>query len=197
MGRRRTCDLDLPRYISRKGAGYYFVTRGERKWIPLGSDRAAALAAHRTLLAALGYGEPQGLLPDGYSVRFLLGLVRRSARSRGLENLLTIEDVGELVHRANGRCEVSGIVFSGERDPGQRIRVYGPSVDRIDSSRGYALGNCRLVCAGVNVALNRFGEGLLLAMRGVARTKVRIAGIVEGVSTNPSVVENDLRENSA
>lgn len=192
MGRaRKPENLELPRYMARKGDSYYFVSRGARRWIPLGQDLSEAIAQHRMMLRSLGHPTAQPLLPEGYSARSILTLVRRSARSRGLENALSEHDVAIIVRRAGGRCEVSGIAFNGEREPGQRIRVYAPSMDRIDSAMGYTFGNCRLVCAGVNVALNRFGEGLLAAMRGVAR-----AGIVEDSSTIPSDVENQPTQES-
>lgn len=44
MGRRRQTDHDLPPRLRRKGRAYYFVTSAKpRRWIPLGSDLAAAL----------------------------------------------------------------------------------------------------------------------------------------------------------
>lgn len=45
MGRRRTKDLDLPPRMRRAGAAFYYDAGGKpRKWIPLGSDKAKALA---------------------------------------------------------------------------------------------------------------------------------------------------------
>ncbi len=44
MGRRRTKDLDLPPRMARKGACFYYVpSTGDRKWEPLGPDKAKAL----------------------------------------------------------------------------------------------------------------------------------------------------------
>jgi len=37
---------------------------------------------------------------------------------------------------------------------------YGPSIDRIDSNKGYTKDNVRLVLVSVNIALNNFGEGV-------------------------------------
>lgn len=42
MGRRRTRDFDLPPRLYRRGDRFYYVTH-ERRWIPLGADRARAL----------------------------------------------------------------------------------------------------------------------------------------------------------
>jgi integrase len=44
MGRRKTKDLDLPPRMARKGNALYYVPSvGDRKWIPLGSDKPKAL----------------------------------------------------------------------------------------------------------------------------------------------------------
>lgn len=42
MGRRRQTDLDLPPRLYRRGDRYYYVTH-QRRWIPLGTDKARAL----------------------------------------------------------------------------------------------------------------------------------------------------------
>jgi hypothetical protein len=172
MGRARSRDHDLPRYLARKGYSYYFVTKAPRRWLPLGQDRGDALEQHADMLAELGYGVPIPLLPNGYTVGVLLDLVRRSARCRGIENTLGPEEIGRLVTRAKGRCEVSRLRFQAARPMGQRIRVFAPSVDRIDNARGYVFDNCRLVCAGVNVAMNRFGADFLAKLRLVARAEL-------------------------
>jgi hypothetical protein len=52
VGRRRKTDLDLPPRMRRKGDAFYFDGYGKpRKWIPLGSDRAAAMTEWARLYA--------------------------------------------------------------------------------------------------------------------------------------------------
>lgn len=66
-----------------------------------------------------------------------------------------------IIKRSQGRCEVTGIPFdwgSDMREP------YAPSVDRIDPKRGYSLDNCRMVCLSVNMAMNVWGEDVLLTI---------------------------------
>jgi hypothetical protein len=165
MARPRSRDHELPRYLARKGSAYYFVTKTPRRWIKLGSDKAVALLQHRALLAQLGYTAPIACLPEGFTLASLMRSVARSASVRGIQNDLTIADVQALVTRAGGRCEVTRVPFDSARQEGQRIRLFIPSIDRIDSAQGYSPGNCRLVCAGVNVALNRFGDSFLAILR--------------------------------
>jgi hypothetical protein len=59
------------------------------------------------------------------------------------------------------RCAVTGVEFTFNdtpKDPWQ------PSIDRIDSGRGYHLDNVRLVCLIANLAMNRWGEDTLRAL---------------------------------
>lgn len=86
---------------------------------------------------------------------------RSGAKSRGLSFALSTVDVLALSQASGGRCSLSGIEFdlSGEcRHP------YSPSIDRIDSSKGYTLTNCRLVCLMVNIALSNWGDESFVAM---------------------------------
>ncbi len=47
------------------------------------------------------------------------------------------------------------------KKPGWRRAPWAPSVDRIDSSKGYVPGNVRLVCVAANLAMNEWGEDVL------------------------------------
>lgn len=46
----------------------------------------------------------------------------------------------------NNHCEVTGLKFSHKYGP------YYPSIDRIDSSKGYTKDNCKMVCCMYNAA---------------------------------------------
>lgn len=91
--------------------------------------------------------------------------LRRAARQRALDSAipfsLTREQMGSIVARANGRCEVSGLDFvitpggAGVRNP------YAPSLDRIVPANGYTAANCRLVLFAVNVAMSDWGVEVL------------------------------------
>lgn len=89
-------------------------------------------------------------------------MAERNSRQRGIEFALTERDVASLAVRSRGQCEVTGIQFQivdttrkWDRQP------WTASIDRIDSTKGYAIDNCRLVCAAVNVALNAWGTTVL------------------------------------
>lgn len=65
------------------------------------------------------------------------------------------QHVAEIQARIDvGRCEMSGVPFDMTRS-----RVWAtPSIDRIDSYGGYVYSNIRVICYGLNVAMNRWGE---------------------------------------
>jgi integrase len=59
VGRCRKTDLDLPPRMRRKGGAFYFDGYGKpRKWIPLGSDRAVAMAEWARLYAPSSSSAP-------------------------------------------------------------------------------------------------------------------------------------------
>jgi hypothetical protein len=55
-----------------------------------------------------------------------------------------------------GVCELTGTPFDFS---GRKGNPYAPSLDRIDSSKGYTRDNVRLVCFGLNAAMNVWGIG--------------------------------------
>lgn len=68
-------------------------------------------------------------------------------------------------------CPISGSYFTHDAFDGDEVGPFQPSVDRIDTTRGYVRGNIRIVCLLVNVAMSHWGEAPLrkIAHRIVAR----------------------------
>lgn len=78
---------------------------------------------------------------------------RRSAKS-GRTFTLSLDDYKRTIAACKGRCQATNIRFSDERVDHFNYRPFRISIDRIDSSQGYDLGNCQLVCAFFNMAKN-------------------------------------------
>lgn len=153
----------------RPAGGYYYRPSPHHRTIRLGKTLAVAREKMRrvrrgevklTRTIESPEGSPEAL--DAYRLKRLRRQVISSirARSRGAP-CLTYEDFDRLWARAGGRCELTGIPFSFDKQPHHWKRPFGPSVDRIDNARGYTPENCRLVCTAVNLALNEFGEDVL------------------------------------
>lgn len=99
---------------------------------------------------------------------------RRNALKRSIPFELTKTDVEILVLRCKGKCEVSGIPFEMDPHPSARRRPFAPSIDRVDSTRGYTRHNVRMICVIANLALNEWGDDALLRLaRAVTATADR------------------------
>ena len=74
---------------------------------------------------------------------------KSKAKARGLAWELDVEKTIAKILR-QGHCKLSGVkfVYKGGKD-GKR-NLYAPSIDRIDSRKGYVPGNVMFVCWGVN-----------------------------------------------
>ena len=84
----------------------------------------------------------------------LLQGARYRAKKKGMVCDLTEHTILAIIGRAGGRCELTNIPFSRELIPGSRRAPFAPSLDRIESGKGYTYSNCRLVAFSVNVALS-------------------------------------------
>ena len=100
-------------------------------------------------------------IPKNWTNR-IISNSKKNAKARGIDYDIEKEDIEYLMDRCGGRCELTGIQFSFEKIDGVRVRPWIPSLDRIDSSKGYSLENCRLISCAANYALNEFGEEILL-----------------------------------
>jgi len=82
---------------------------------------------------------------------------RKRARDKQLEFNIDKEWVD--MKLSNGICEITGIPFVYEaKSP------FTPSIDRIDSLKGYTKDNCQLVCKIYNFAKNEFTDADVLTM---------------------------------
>jgi hypothetical protein len=90
--------------------------------------------------------------------RVLISNTKRRAKRRGITYELTEDDWARMRQRANNRCELTGIEFDWTRFSKKTIRPMAASCDRIDSSKGYTLDNCRLVIFAINCAMGSWGE---------------------------------------
>jgi len=92
-------------------------------------------------------------MPD-WARNMYLGAETRS-KKRGFAEFMTLYFFRELVQKANGKCQISGLDLvyeKGGRNP------FSPSIDRIDSSKGYVEGNVRIVCLIVNLGMSEWGS---------------------------------------
>jgi hypothetical protein len=87
---------------------------------------------------------------------------RTRSRARGFECDLTREWVQERIEK--GVCALSGARFELELSESGRPRSHAPSIDRIDNTKGYLQSNCRVILWCLNLALNKWGEDVMLPL---------------------------------
>lgn len=102
-------------------------------------------------------------LPDW--ARSVFASAKKRAAKKGMVFSLTDHEMKVMVAESKGRCALSGIAFDTQQsDRKNQRRPYFPSMDRIDSTKGYEIGNVRLVCVAINLAMNSWGEDVLFGI---------------------------------
>jgi len=85
---------------------------------------------------------------------------RRGAASRGISFSIGIEDAWAIFEQQTGKCALTGveIVFPINGSKSNRSTCTA-SLDRIDATRGYEMGNIQWVHKTVNIMKNVLSEG--------------------------------------
>lgn len=84
-------------------------------------------------------------------MKYLCSARRSDAKKKNLSFEITPEILLAMLYWQGEKCIVTGIPFDYSHDPRYLRSSFGPSVDRIDSTKGYTLDNIRLVCFIVNM----------------------------------------------
>lgn len=92
-------------------------------------------------------------------VNYLFSSCKRGAKDRNIPFKLTKEDIENLCINSNGKCALSGLPLTSERNNPMKA-----SVDRIDSNKGYTKNNVQLVGAMVNTAKNDLTTDMFVLM---------------------------------
>ena len=87
--------------------------------------------------------------PRSYTIRQCLAEILRKAKARRTCSL-TVEDLVDLWHAQEGICALTGWPMTTIRHSGPVVT--NVSLDRIDSTQDYHLGNVQLVCRAANQA---------------------------------------------
>lgn len=74
----------------------------------------------------------------------------KSRSGRTMEFDLTPDYIQDLFNKSNGKCALTGIAFDMQLGKHRKRNPYRPSVDRIDSTKGYIQGNIQIVLSIVN-----------------------------------------------
>jgi len=89
--------------------------------------------------------------------------VRERAGVRGIEFNITAEDMLEKYNQQNGKCALSGIDITLQRNY-KKYKKMTASLDRIDSSKSYTIDNIQWVHRDINIMKNHYNEEYFIEM---------------------------------
>ena len=88
----------------------------------------------------------------------LLTRIKHSAKLRNIEVAIESNDLKKLFEKQNGRCAISNEPIKIERNIKLNKQTNTASIDRIDSSKGYVIGNIQFVHKIVNLMKQDYSQ---------------------------------------
>jgi hypothetical protein len=88
-------------------------------------------------------------------IALLLRVAERRSKKNNWDFDLTKDWLSEKI--LAGKCEISNIPFNYIKKHKSQYNPFNPSIDRIDSSKGYIKENCRIVLACINMGIGEWG----------------------------------------
>lgn len=82
----------------------------------------------------------------------------KRARNNGWLFDIDRDYLTQVWYSQQGRCAVSGVAMQTESGTRENKNPYRASLDRIDNSQGYVIGNVRFVCHWVNNAKSTWDQ---------------------------------------
>lgn len=101
------------------------------------------------------------------------GRMAQRGKKLAMEATLSRANILEMISRQGARCALTELEFDvSPSRSGRGHAPFRPSIDRIDSTKGYTPENCRIVCFAVNAGLNAWGDEAFLK---IARAAALVA----------------------
>lgn len=164
--------VDLPLDVQLRLPEYFAVGAIRQE-----NERLQGWAAKRSAGSGNHYlslrGTSGGKLPTW--AQQLYAQTRKNAGARNIAFDLSEEELASIIHRSGGYCELTGVRLRSDPHSTARKRPWMASIDRIDRTAGYTSANCRLVCGAANLAMNVWGEDVLMELaRALARKELGV-----------------------
>jgi hypothetical protein len=117
---------------------------------------------------------------------WVLASSRWRAKDKSWPHDISRDGILQMLVDQNRCCAVSGVPFSlATHSDDPFMRAFAPSLDRIESDKGYTRDNCRLVCRITNFAMGKWGyEALRCIAHGIVRCEAN-----RGLIAPPEVPE--------
>lgn len=168
--------MKLKRKLEKPGYGVMFVNKGDKRYyyfrvpealqpfyskklMPLGTDEATAYAKAKELLTDPGTFRGTPTKAETKAARKMLANAQGRSKKKGFATDLTVEWIIGQMRKQSFCCAVTGLPFNLDwrEGSGATRNAFAPSLDRLNNSDGYRVGNCRVVLSAVNYAMNEWG----------------------------------------
>lgn len=85
-------------------------------------------------------------------IKYIFITAKNNAQKRNIDFYITKDEIKEIYNQQNGKCYYTDFDFD------IKVNRYRPSLDRIDSNKGYSKENCNLVLSIINNMKNDFSH---------------------------------------